>query len=124
LALIEVSSGRDHSGPVTSEADLVPLDDPESLAAASDTARMNGEARTAARLRLRLLRDMLAVRDQMTRVLELADVDRASIVRELEDDLIEQLIRPTPGAPNLTEQVRDVLDAQAALVMGVIGTTC
>jgi len=109
---------------VTSEADLVPLDDPESLAEASDTARMNGEARAAARLRLRLLRDMLAVRDQMTRVLELADVGRASIVRELEDDLIEQLIRPTPGAPNLTEQVRDVLDAQAALVMGVIGTTC
>jgi hypothetical protein len=109
---------------VTPEADLVSLDDPESLAAASDTARMNGEARAAARLRLRLLRAMLAVRDQMTRVLELADVDRASIVRELEDDLIEQLIRPTSGAPNLTEQVRDVLDAQAALVMGVIGKTC
>ena len=106
------------------DADLIPLDDPESLAAASDSARIDGRERAAAQLRLRLLRDMLAVRDQMTRVLELADVEKATVVRELEDDLIEQLIRPTPGNPRLSEQVRNVLDAQAALVVGVIGATC
>ena len=106
------------------DADLIPLDDPESLAAASDSAHTDGRERAAAMLRLRLLRDMLAVRDQMTRVLELADVEKAAVVRELEDDLIEQLIRPTPGNPRLCEQVRNVLDAQTALVVGVIGTTC
>jgi hypothetical protein len=108
---------------VTYEADLIAFDDPETLAAASDRARMHGEARAAARLRLRLLRNMLAVRDQLTQVLDLADVERAAVVRKLEDDLIEQLIRPTPGAPTLREQVRDVLDAHAAIVTGVIGTT-
>ena len=44
LALMEVSSGRDHCGPVTRDAHLMPLDDPDPLAAGSDRARMTGEA--------------------------------------------------------------------------------
>lgn len=103
------------------DVDRVPLDDPESLATASDLARAEGDERGAAILRLRLLRKMLAARDQMTRVLDLADEERADVVRELEDELIERLIRPGSDAPPLSEQLRNVLDAQAALVARVVG---
>jgi hypothetical protein len=110
-------------GNMRDDVDLVPLDDPEYLAAASDLARVEGDERAAALLRLRLLRKMLAARDQMSRVLDLADEERADVVRELEDELIEQLIRPGPDAPPLREQLRNVLDAQAALVARVVGAT-
>jgi hypothetical protein len=108
----------------TQREDASAPDDPESLALASDRARSEGDDRTAAHLRLRLLRVLLATRDQLTSLVDLAGPDRARGVRELEDDLIEHLIRPGAEAGDLAPRVRAVLDAEATVIAGIAGSSC
>jgi hypothetical protein len=90
--------------------------DPARLAGQADRAWAAGRRRQAADLRLQVLRSMLAQRDELEPVVDLADSESAQAVHDLEDALIERLIAPAGGEGGLAQAVGTVLNAEAALV--------
>lgn len=94
---------------------LVALTTPEGLACAADRAWSRGDDRKAARLRLKLLRELLALRDRLTVVAERAGSPGAAVAA-LEHDLIEDLIAGRPEIWPVGARVTELLDAQVELL--------
>jgi hypothetical protein len=95
---------------------LTALTQPEEVAAAADLAWARGDDRAAARLRVQLLRDLLALRDRLAIVVERANGQQHLALHTIEHALVEDLIAGREALWPVEARVRALLDAVVDLL--------